>query len=190
MRRKKDKKNLSMVFVSVFIALILVTSILGYIFQDTSQTAIKYNGQKFTYTNNMWRTKYEDTTYYFTYHPSDIEHLNLSGSVNLDNLMEIDITYDDDSEDKELMGAAAFELSTILSHKNIFLRQGFTSNNTFDAPIITCADATPFVPVILLSESNVTQGTVVNNCIIIESQDQSSFMAYIDLIAYKILRIM
>ena len=103
--------------------------------------------------------------------------------------MEIDITYDAEADDKEAMGAAAFELSEILSQKNIYLRQGFTSNNSFDAPIITCSDATAFVPVIYLVESNETTGKIVNNCIIIESQDQNSYTAYIDLIAYKILGI-
>lgn len=189
MRRKK-KKNYAGIMVSLFIALILVTSIVGFIFGGTSETVSRYNGLKFTLTTNGWKTIYQGKTYLFSFAPRDVEDIALPDSLNLNNLLEIDVTYEFNSTYKENIAEAIFELSNIATKNNIYLRQGFTTNNSFNIPIITCEDATPSVPVLYYKSSNQTNISQQNNCIIIEANNQNLFLAQTDRIAYKILGIM
>lgn len=189
MRRKK-KKNYAGIIVSIFIAVILISSIVGYIFGDAQERVSRYNGIKFTLTSKGWKTIYQDKIYIFSFVPVDVEDIALPDSINLNNLLEIDVTYEFNSTYKENIAEAIFELLNIVTKNNIYLRQGFTTNNSFNIPIITCEDATPSVPVLYYKSSNQTNISQQNNCIIIEANNQNLFLAQTDRIAYKILGIM
>jgi hypothetical protein len=188
--KKKQTTNYAGIFVSIFIALIMITSIMGYIFSDRQVTTMKYNGIKFTYSTSGWHFKYNNLNYVFSYFPTDLEKMNVSIPTSFTTMLEIDSTYDVNDSYKEDIAASIFELSTILSKSNIFLRQGFTTNTSYNFPIITCQDASSTVPVLFYKTSNQTIVTKQGNCIIIESESGSSFLAFSDIIAYKILGIM
>ena len=187
MRRRKDKKNYAGIIVSLFIAFIMVTSIIGYIFADTQGTTTKYNGIKFTSTPNGWSAKIDGKMYLFSYDPRSLEDIEIPETVSFDGVREIDATYDVNSSYRETIAQSLFELSHVLPDKNIFLRAGFTTNSSYDVPIITCKDATPFIPVIYYRNSNQTSIIHEGNCIILESYEGGSFLALTDKIAYKIL---
>ena len=189
MRRRKNKKNYAGIIVSIFIAFILVTSIIGYIFGDNQNQVSRYKDLKFTATSQGWKTNYQGKTYHFSFLPQDLEDINISDSIGFGNLLEVDATYEPNSTYKENIAQAIFELKNILGQKEIFLRQGFTRNSTFNLPIITCSNANPIVPVIYYKSSNQTLITNQAGCIIIESQSENSFLALTDKGAYRILGI-
>jgi hypothetical protein len=188
--RNKKKKNYAGIFISVFIVLILISSILGYIFGDQQNTTVRYNNQKFVLTNNGWRTNINGDVLYFSMVPNDLEDIEFPEIPNLQNVLEIDTTYDFDSEYKEDIAKSIFELSQVLSKKGIYVLQGFTTNTSFDLPIITCEDSTQFVPIVYYKSSNQTKIYLNNNCIIIEGNNQNSFIPLTDRLAYQILGIM
>ncbi|MBD3164842.1 hypothetical protein GF323_06615 [Candidatus Woesearchaeota archaeon] len=189
MRRKK--KNYGAIIVSLFIAFIMVTSILGYIFgQDSGNDTVMYDGIKFVLTPEGWKTNYNGNTYIFSYTPSDLEDINFTEDINFKGLLEIDLTYDVNSSYREGIAEAIFRFSNNAEKQGIFIRQGFTGNNTYSVPIITCDDATEFIPVIYYKEGNESNAENRGNCLVIESDEPNYFSAYTDLIAYKILGIM
>jgi hypothetical protein len=190
MANKKKPNKLGGIFLTIFITLIMVTSIIGFLANDSSTRVIKYNKQKFTGTNDGWMTKYEGKTYYFSYVPNDLEDLEFPEIENLDSIIELDVTYDENSTSARDIAGSIFELSEILFERGTYLRQGFTKNNTLNRPIITCKDALPSVPVVYFKESNITKISIENYCIIVQAQDSRSFLPVANRIAYKILGIM
>jgi len=184
---RKQKKNRTGIIVSVFIVFIMVTSVIGFIFGGNQTPPVHYKGYKFTQTSRGWRTTINNQNFYLSYTPNDVELLELP---DFPKSLEIDVTYDPNSTYKESIAQAIFELSTILSANGVFIRQGFTTNNTYGIPIITCADATPYIPVVLFLNSNKSEAIKEENCFIIHSFDENSFLPYADRIIYETLEIM
>jgi len=186
---KEKKKNTTAIYVSIFIAFIMITSVIGYIFGDSSQQTVRYKNLKFTLTSEGWKTKYEGKPYIFTYTPKDLEGVNISESINLADLLQIDVTYDYNSTFAENIAYSIFELSKIGYERGIYIRQGFTTNASEGFPVIKCENASQFVPIVYFKSSNVTQFKQEGNCILIESSDSNGFLPLSDKLAYRMLRI-
>jgi hypothetical protein len=184
---KPKKKNYAGVMVSLFIAFIMITSIAGYIFSDTSVQQVKYNGIKFVQNVNGWNANIQGKQYFFSYEPNQLDRINISESIKFGNLVMIDVTYDVNSTYAERIAESIYELDNILIQKGIFVRKGFTVNNSFNLPILNCEDATPAVPVILFTYGNDTLITNLGNCIILEAADMNSFLPITDKLAYRII---
>jgi len=190
MKRRNSKRNYGGIFLSIFIALLMITSIIGFLADDSQVNSVKYGKYKFTTTNNGWHTKIDNKDYYFSYTPADVELISVPENLNLDNIIEVDVTSDINSTFKKEIAGSMFELNQILSQNNIYVRQGQVKESDLNLPIITCAESTQKVPVILYRFGNETRILYENNCIILESRDGNSFLALTHRIAFKILKIM
>jgi len=188
--RKKNKKNYGGIFVALFFAFIMITSVVGYIFGGSDTRTAKFGGLKFKLTNLGWQSKINNQVYFFSYNPTEIEDVELPSSVQLTGIQQIDLTYDFNSTFREGMAESIFEMGNALTNHGVFVRGGFTTNTSYEIPIITCDDATRFVPVVYLVESNQTDISVYNYCIIIEGQDSRSFMPIANRLTYQIMGIM
>jgi hypothetical protein len=71
----------------------------------------------------------------------------------------------------------------------LFIRQGFTTENDYNFPVITCRDSTSVVPVIYFKSSNETKVYLENDCIIAESSTQIDFERIKDRLVYGMLGI-
>ena len=84
-------------------------------------------------------------------------------------------------------------LETVTNHvrqsqyrsKYIVLR----NSENYNLPIITCENATQYIPVIYLKEGNDTNFFLQKECIIAESKSKEGFIALKDLIIYTIFDI-
>ena len=189
MRKKKQKKNYGAITISVFIVVIMIMSILCYIFADTTSSSATYKNAKFIRTNQGWRAEHEEKTYLFSFLPQDVEQIEVP-DINLNNILEIDMTYEVNSSAKQGIAQSIFEISNVIAQNNIFVRTGFTGNNSFGLPIIRCDDSTQFVPVFYYVLSNESKISKEGNCLILEGRDDSSFLPLADRLAYKIIGIM
>jgi len=75
-----------------------------------------------------------------------------------------------------------------LNNFNIFVRVGFTSEQ-LNFPVITCDDASDFVPVVYFKGSNTTNVYVENSCIIAEASNPADIIRIKDRLVYGILGI-
>ena len=171
----------------------MVSSIFGIIFsgyRETS-TSLKYNDIKFTRINNQWSATIDNNKMLFDYYPEEIEHINVSPELKgvLQNTLQIDVTSDADSDFKDTIALTEFKLSESLSDFNTYLRMGFTTENEFGLPIITCLDATISVPVLYFKSSNQTSLTLDNNCIIAGARNDLDFIKLKDRILYSTLNV-
>ena len=77
-----------------------------------------------------------------------------------------------------------------LSQYNIYLRKGFTTNNSFSLPVITCRDSTLMVPVIYFRNGNTTNIHLEDDCIIAEAGSDADFIKVKDRLIYGMLEVM
>ncbi|MCK4522245.1 MAG: hypothetical protein KAU20_06730 [Nanoarchaeota archaeon] len=192
MRRHDEKREKrKRLFMSLFIVAIMVFSVAGYMIGRGSSESTEYNGFKFTRKNNYWVTDINDIEISFDYFPTEVENINISSRIidRIKNSREVDITSDFNNSFKEGISLAHLKLSMILSNINIYVRKGFTANNTYDMPVITCEDATDFIPVILFEKYNKTGVYEDGNCIIVRAKSEIDFIAVKDRILYSVFGI-
>ncbi len=168
----------------------MVTSVAGFIFSGHSSPTTRFNGIKFSSTPLGWQAKIDGKIYQFAFIPSEVNFVEFPESLNTINAPQLSITSYDNSSAKQQIAQAVFELGSVLSNRGIFVTQGFTGNNSFNLPVITCADATEFVPVVHFKEGNETRILHEDNCIILEAANEHTFLPLADALAYKILGIL
>ena len=193
MRRSEAKaekrKKMAM---GIFIVVIMTMSVLGYMFGKDSVDQYDYNDFKFYKSENKFATKIDQNEYVFDFFPSQVETINISSDIinRLKDRVQIDMTSDVDSEYKEAIALAEFELSGYLFYNEQYARLGFTELNEYEKPKITCSDATASVPVILFEKSNETVVYSEGSCIIAKAKSESDIIAIKDRLLYGLIGVM
>ncbi len=189
MREKKEKKRWGLI---AFIVLIMVGTsfsvVVYYGFQSQSQAA-KYNGIKFSNMGNIWIANINGRQAAFSFLPADLADIKTSGDIfgMLQGKFEIDSTSEVNSTFKESIALAQHQMGLTLEKYDIYLRKGFTSNSTFNLPVIACNNTTQNVPVIYFKFSNSTNINVNGNCVIAEASTATDFIRVKDRLLYGIL---
>ncbi len=188
---KVERKRKIMVY---FMAFIMIGSVFGVIFfgfATGGTTSLKYNDFKFTRSGNLWVTKVNDRDAIFTYYPTDVELIDLKpGMIDmLKNKIEIDVTVDVNDTFVQSIALAHFQMKATLGNFNVFVRDGYTTENEFNLPIIKCEDATQFIPVIYFKEGNSTNVYSNESCITVEASNQEDFIRVKDRLIYGLFGI-
>ena len=193
MKEKKEKKKWGLILFIVFIMIGTSFSFIFFGFQP-QRDVVRYNDIKFVNipSQNIWIAKINGREAAFSFLPTDVESVFLfdDSIKRLQNKFEIDVTYDLNSTYKEAIALAQHQMGLTLATYNIFVRKGFTTNNTFNLPVITCNDATSNVPVIYFRYGNATNIHTENNCIIAEAATNVDFIKVKDRLLYGVLGVM
>jgi len=172
-----------------FIAFILVTSVMGFLWKG-GPPKVEYNGIPFVQEADGWSTKINGKHAVFNYHPTEVEHIDLNSEIAQRlSAVEIDITYDIDDDYAEYIAKVQYTLAQGLSNFDMFVVAGFTTENEFNRPIVTCDDATMYVPVLYFKKSNETKVYMEGNCIIAEAYRGEDVIKIKDRLLYAILGI-
>lgn len=193
MKEKKEKKKWGLIIFIVFIMIGTSVSFVFFGFSPATEKA-KYNGISFTFIprDNIWIAKINGREAAFSFLPKEAESvLAFDDSFRgLQGKFEIDVTYDLNSTFKEAIALAQHQMGLTLGAYNIYIRKGFTTNNTFNLPIITCNDATLNVPVVYFRYGNATNIHAENNCVIAEANTNADFVKVKDRLLYGMLGVM
>ena len=186
-RDSKWKRNV----ISIFIVLLMVFSVLGIMFsgQDTEQ-AKKYNGNKFIARDNKWILNVDKKWLDFDYFPTDVEYIAVDKEVKekiLGSTM-VHITFNPENV-TSMIDKSRFDLTNLLLNKfDIYASSSIIKNSTeYQFPIITCENATSFVPVIELKIENKTNIIVQDNCIILQAKSDEDMVKIRDAVIYKLI---
>ncbi len=192
MKEKKEKKRWGLMVFIIFIMIGTSFSVIFFGFAPPGRNTIKYNGISFVSNQNFWTAKINGAEAAFTYLPMDVQEINLSPDIQqkLQNKFELDTTSEANSSFKESIALAQHEMGLTLSAYNIYLRKGFTANNTFKLPVIACKDATEAVPVIYFRQGNATRIASEGSCIIAEASTNPDFIRMKDRLLYSILGVL
>jgi hypothetical protein len=190
MKKKENKQP--QIMLSIFIAVIMISSVIGFMFGRDEQNTMDYNGVEFYQRNFRWITRVNGQEVVFDNFPASVEHINVSQDIisRIKNTFEVDTTYDEDSKYEEELAVIQHEMGIVLdSVFNIYVRQGMTEQNSYNITVIDCNDATQAVPVLYFMESNQTSIYLDDNCIIAKARSGVEFVRLKDRLLYGILGI-
>ena len=192
MKRSSRRERNKNVLISIIIAGIMISSILGFIYgRDTTENGFEYKiNNKTYYFGKLYNKYYLDVNNdrIFFYNLPDQIDINLSSDIvqKIKNAQMFYITFDPEQEELGYIDLARFELSEEFYKNNIYIINAVTINSTiYNLPVIDCENATMFVPVIKLIVDKKTNLTVDNNCIIFRGKSLD-FVKFRDLLVYKL----
>ncbi|MBI2558576.1 hypothetical protein HYW20_04590 [Candidatus Woesearchaeota archaeon] len=188
MKENKGKKRWGLI---LFIVFIMIGTSVSFVFLDfgPQNEIIKDTEIKFVRYPDHLEAKINGNYAAFSFLPSEVESIPVPSDISsrLQNKFEIDATYDFNSTYREAIALAHHQMELTLATYNIYFRKGFTTNTTFNLPVITCNDATPNVPVIFFKYSNSTNIHYQKDCIIAEAASNQDFIRIKDRLVYAIL---
>ena len=131
MKGDKGKRKWWLIIFIIFITIGTSVSFVLFDFQPQNDV-IKYSGIRFVKYADRWEAKINGNTAAFSFLPNEVESVAVSGdSIKmLQDKYEIDFTYDQNSTYRESIALAQHQMELTLAAYNIYLRKGFTSNNT------------------------------------------------------------
>lgn len=184
--REKSRKTLY----TIIIAGIMILSVIGFTMTQSSSQTVKYNGYTFKLEDQKWTTKANNQKFSFYYLPSEVSYINSTNLESLKYVKSVYLTFNPEQKYLQVIDLIRFELAENLFNLEIYPIQSVTLNNSlYNLPIITCLNATQFVPIIEFKESDETEIIIQNNCIILNSASEQDFIKLKDLLLYKILRV-
>ncbi len=167
----KKQKNRSVVYIAVFVGLIMILSVIGFLWSGESGSGYKYNGFGFSYENGKWSTRISNKILSFDYLPEDMENLDvpLEAKEIISNSKLLYITSPENISEETAL--AKYELMKGLETESRYVVNAVSEENDNGIPVINCENATIFSPVIRIAESN-NNGSINlnNNCITLEGK--------------------
>ncbi|MEA2037983.1 MAG: hypothetical protein U9O94_10840 [Nanoarchaeota archaeon] len=188
--RKKEKQSKWGIFLVAFIALVMISSVIGFLYGgETNQ--FKYGDIKFIRTVDGWQTSVNNKRVTFDYFPGDLEYIEMDPAITmlLANKPEVDLTSNTEDLFLEDIALAQYNMNLVLNNLNVYVRMGFDTNNSFDLPIITCEDSSMAVPVIYFKRSNQTNITLEDSCVIVEASNSNDVLRIKDRLLYSMIGI-
>lgn len=189
MKEKKEKRKWGLIF---FIVLIMIGTSFSFVFFGFSgvDEKVKYNGIVFVKLPDRWEAKINGQFAAFSFLPGEVENVLVEDfSQRLRGKFEIDATYDSNSKFNQSIALAQHQMVLTLAQYNIFVRKGFTTNNTFNIPIITCENSAINVPVVYFRYNNVTNIHLEDSCVVAEASSNADFIKIKDRLLYGILEV-
>ena len=165
----KKRKNRSVAYIAVFVGLIMVLSVVGFLWSGESSNSYKYNGFGFSYSDGKWSIRTADKMLYFDYLPEDLENISVPQEArNL--LSSARLVYLTSSNNlSEETALAKYDLMVGLETENRYVVNSVLEENVNNIPVISCKNATAFSPVIIINESDKDDSIILNNnCIKLE----------------------
>lgn len=182
------------ILVGIFLGFLMVTSIFGFLGAYTSNGSggtLDYNGHTFQQTALGYTTTINDISLEFSYFPDSVAHLNVSQDIVdlIKSTKALTVTYDPVSPINQSAGLIQFNLEQLYDKAlGIYVTRSLTDNSAFPTLAnATCADATPYVPVILLEQGDVTQVSLEGSCIHMTAIGDQDLVRIHDLLAYRLL---
>lgn len=188
--RKKEPKRWGVIIVTSFIALLMILSIFAIVLDNQSNN-LKYNGFKFSLTNDGYKVNINDKMYTFRNYPSELENFNLSQNTKdlLAKSEAIALVFDPNSsvDDLTYIDFARFSFDEKIDKPIYFAVT--QESETYLFPVLTCDNATSEIPFIYFNISSETSIVEQNNCIILNAK----LIEIVDVqerIAYQMLGVM
>lgn len=187
-----NKKNV----IGIIIAAIMVMSILGS-WEGNYVRLDKYNEYKFKLKDDKVITEINGKEVFFDYHPSELENLSISPAAvqMFKDAIMIYLTFDPDDEYITEIEKGRMDFAGFNNEFRKYVMVGVTANSTDYQllPIITCQNATTYIPVIYLRKAPENAEAIVWNdgtCVHIEANYGFEFNAFKEKIRYILYGIM
>ncbi len=168
---QKKKRLSTKMWLSIGIAVIMATSIIGFLAGNQSTPApnqFEYNNHTITGSPQAWQVDIDGATAAFQFLPSDVDDIPYPSDIPglLRNALAFSMTSAPEDNLSLAIGAVEYALYTRIGGQGRIVLYAFTQDNAFGKPILTCENATAFQPVILFEQGNETMIARQGSCII------------------------
>ncbi len=193
--RKQDVKDArKRKIIVLLLAGLMVFSVFGAVFYGFSDPygSVRYKGIAFTRTQNGWMAKIDKQPMSFLNHPLDLEYMNVTQDIvqRIKNPVEIDTTGSLNDPANETIALLQYDLARTLEKQGVYSIAGALESSSYNIPVITCLDATPQKPVILIKTANETMIRLEQDCIILQGPTPYDLAAASERLLYIILGVM
>ncbi|MBD3203067.1 hypothetical protein GF327_02135 [Candidatus Woesearchaeota archaeon] len=193
-KKRKNREKRQKILIAVMSAIFLISSIAGVVlYQGNSQDNsiilnVSGNFYDFTREQNYYTVAANKKTLRVYNLPYEVDYINISEDI-LDKLSDsrmLFFSFDPGVEDLTYVDFIRFEMGNQFREKGIYVIEGVSQQSEiYNLPVITCENATQFIPVLLFSGSNTTKVFEKDNCIHIQSRSRG-FIKVMDKINYKL----
>ncbi len=179
--KEPEKKRMSkQMIMTIIIGGLMILSVFGIMFSsfNSGSEQKEYGDYRFQRVQTGWTADIGGKRAEFTFHPSDLEDLNMSDEV-IDRLKVsrvVYVTFDPESEGVGEFELARFGLSQALAGLfDIYVMPGVsTPHEDYDQPLVDCSNATAMVPVVSFVGSNRTAAYLEGDCVVLEADEYSA----------------
>jgi hypothetical protein len=196
---KEEKKNKAGIYLSIFLAVIMVGSIAGIFIGNPSQ------GQEYTYgkysfknVNNIWSTKINKKEVAFYYLPDQLIASQVPVAVHkkIQASQGLIISFNPRINETTRLQAVdifRFELVNAFISATPTKQVGFSiteKSSAYSLPPINCNNATFYVPVMTVDYGNESRVSLEGDCIVVSATDEYGLLAIGDNLKYHIYGIL
>ncbi|MFC1691054.1 hypothetical protein ACFL0W_02625 [Nanoarchaeota archaeon] len=192
--KKEKKKTPKEKLITWIIIIVMVFSVIGFMGTGLFEKGqFEYNGYEFFQISSGWSTEVNGKKIDLMYHPTQVDYLPLDNQIT--NLLKqnrvIALTFDPDEE--LISGISQTRLDFGLIGMNvldkIIVDSVTNESEEYTLPVITCANATEYMPVIYMKKSEKTDAILNNSCIMLEFKTELELMQLSNKILYAMMDI-
>ncbi len=175
-----------------FIAFIMIASTLGFVMNFSGEAlgggTVYYNGYNFKplQNGNGYSFKVNDVELRSNFLPAEVSSIALDPEIVklIKGTPMVRITSNFSSNYSDLIAYSAFELNNALKPLGLYVQVGFTESNTYNTEVISCGNATEFVPVLHFASADSPGIKLQDSCIVAASGDGPGFVKLKDRLIY------
>lgn len=181
------------VYMSVFIIVIMVLSVFGYVANfysggsSNDQTSrYSYNGYEFSRNDNQWEVSVEGEQYNFAFHPLDL-NFNIPSRVSekIDSNDDITLLINPDMDQIQYVELSRFKLQEFLRSRGKNVNSAVVnSSDRYDLPVKKCDSNSSSLSIYFNNSLN-SRSSVDGNCINIGGTTSSDYLGFSEKIIYK-----
>lgn len=192
--QKEEKKSKTGLYIAILFSLIMIGGVAGIFMSNPSTSSNTYGSYSFTNTNNQWTTQINGKQISFFFMPQQVSTISIPSQALqlIKTSQDILLTFNpENSTQQQLQAFDVFRLEFSQAVNDVYpqKRVGFAvsqPSSAYNLPIITCANASYYVPVIYAQYSNDTSVKLNNDCIQISASDEYGLLGIMDSLRYRI----
>lgn len=189
--KKKSWISKKTIWAGILIGIMVLSGAGFYYGSQSQQVALEYNGHEFTQEQGWFMLHWEREKIPFANHPAAVEHLEVDPSIveKLRNVPQLQFTFNPEMDALDVIDLTRFEMQAIFPrYLNMYVVEGVTAPSTqYLLPIITCTNATQYLPVLLVNQSNQTGIRLEGDCILLEGTTPFDIVRWKDRLVYGLL---
>ncbi len=194
--RKKDDEGKK--WFAIVVGVIMLGSVAGFVMLSNPSDqggTFRYAGLVFKQSpQGFYAASLDGRLLEFLYTPDSLSDIEIAPSVvnSITGSKVIYIAYDWNSTFTQDMALLQYEAGNILEAKyGVFVQPAFTGKNPFNASVVSCANATAFVPVVLIQAANSTAISADPSkpgCVVLNVSNSVDLARVADRFKYAILK--
>ena len=191
MRRRQKKRFPKENLMVLFVAIIMISSTIGFVSTGSGTSKQRYNDYKFSVDQTGTTLYWNGERIRFYHNPYQLETLDVSQGVidKVESTAMIYLTFEANNTLQETIDRVRFDLTNkLINYLGIYVVNGVTDNEAIPTlPVVDCVNATSAVPVLKIETGEEFGMRDDNNCITMVANNELDLIALEESLIYRLL---